>query len=100
MSDEQPMRVQWVDKRTQFAEMAEALATTTDLILAVHSGGHVLWTPEGTEEIWSGTWGRDPDSGILSVWNRRFVATFADFQEEIGKQLRERLGEPRQEGAE
>lgn len=65
-------------------EVAEAVHTTTDLVMAVANDGVCLYTPEGTEEIWRCQIGRDGD-GIVVAGPGKFVATFDEFQAEIEK---------------
>lgn len=64
------------------AEVAEAVGTSTDLVMAVHSDGICLYTPEGTEDIYRCQLDHDVD-GILVAGPGTFVATFAEFQAEI-----------------
>jgi hypothetical protein len=78
-------RVEWVGA-LDMAEVAEAVKTTSDLVMAVHSGGIVMYTPEGTEEIWVARLDRDADN-ILVAGPGRFWITFAQFEKEMQEGL-------------
>lgn len=77
--------VEWVNSY-DMREVAEAVKTTSDLIMAVHSSGIVLYTPEGTEEIWRAFISRDADD-IVVAGPGTFVATFAEFHADMTKGL-------------
>ena len=89
-------RVEWVNS-IQLHEVAEAVKTTTELVMAVHSSGIVLYTPEGTEEIWRCLISRDAD-GIAVAGPGTFLATFDQFQEEMKSKLDERFREMEERG--
>lgn len=89
-------RVEWVNS-IQLVEVAEAVKTTTELVMAVHSDGLVLYTPEDTEEIWFARLDRDAD-GILVAGPGQFMATFDDFHARMSEGIEAKLKEMEDRG--
>ncbi len=87
-------RTEWTD-RTAFAEIAEALGVPTDMIMAVHSDGVVLWTDnadDDDEPIWFARVGRDAD-GVMVVGPRQSTGTIGEFKSRMDAAMRETFPE-------
>ena len=83
-------RTEWTD-RTAFAEIAEALNVPTDMIMAVHSDGIVLWTDNADvdeEPIWYARVGRGAD-GVMVVGPRTSTGTIGDFKARMDAAMRD-----------
>jgi hypothetical protein len=78
-------KVEWVN-RFAMREVAEAVGTTTELVMAVHSDGICLYTPEGTEEIWRCQISRDADGIAVAGPGEKF-STFDEFHAEMRRRL-------------
>jgi len=88
--NDQP-RVEWVG-RVDVAEVAEALGVASDMVMAVHSDGVVLWTDAvgDDDDIWAATLGRDAD-GIIVVGPRRSTGTLAEFKARMDAAMHDRF---------
>jgi len=88
------MRVEWVG-RADMAEVAEAIGVPTDLIMAVHSTGAVIWS-DGVDDdsnMWWAVIGRDAD-GLIVVGPRRITGSVGELNRRLADAMRDRFGDP------